>query len=53
MKTEEKRICDVVNEDYVISSDEIETVIKYLPKGKACGDDNISAEYYKAWERKD
>ena len=35
---------DVVNEDYVISSDEIETVIKDLPKGKACGDDNISVE---------
>src|SRR6267154_2178653 len=36
-------VSDVVNEDYVISSDEIETVIKDLPKGKTCGDDNISA----------
>ena len=37
-------VSDVVNEDYVINSDEIETVIKDLIQGKACGDDNISAE---------
>src|SRR6267154_1783451 len=36
-------VSDVVNENYVISSDEIETVIKDLPKEKVCGDDNISA----------
>ena len=37
-------VSDVVNEDYVIRSDGIETVIKDLPKGKACSNDNISAE---------
>ena len=41
---EQADVSDVVNEDYVISSDEIETVIKNLPKGKSCCDDNISAE---------
>ena len=35
---------DLVNEVYTISSDEISTVIKALPKEKACGKDNISAE---------
>ena len=35
---------DLVNEVYTISSDEIESVIKDLPKGKTCGSDNISAE---------
>src|SRR3989442_1952959 len=35
---------DLVNEVYTISSEEIESVIKDLPKGKACGSDNISAE---------
>ena len=35
---------DLVNEAYTISSEEIESVIKDLPKGKACGSDNISAE---------
>jgi len=35
---------DLVNEVYTISSDEIKAVIKELPKGKACGLDNISAE---------
>jgi len=34
---------DVGNEVYAISSDEIESVIKDLPKGKTCGNDNISA----------
>ena len=29
---------------YTISSKEIETVIKELPKGKACGSDNIAAD---------
>src|SRR5688572_31564901 len=28
----------------MISSEELETVIKELPKGKACGSDNIAAE---------
>src|SRR5437867_5897015 len=32
------------NEVYTISSEEIEAVIRDLPKGKACGSDNISAE---------
>src|SRR5688572_6825753 len=35
---------DLVHEVYTISSEEIETVIKELPKGKACGSDNIAAE---------
>ena len=35
---------DLVNEVYTISSEEIETVIKELPKGTACGSDNIAAE---------
>src|SRR2546425_1948378 len=35
---------DLLNEVYTISSEEIEAVIKDLPKGKACGSDNISAE---------
>ena len=35
---------DLVNEVYTISSEEIESVIKDLQKGKACGSDNISAE---------
>ena len=29
---------------YTISSEEIEAVIRDLPKGKACGSDNIFAE---------
>ena len=32
------------NEVYRISSEEIEAVIRDLPKGKACCSDNISAE---------
>src|SRR6267154_661232 len=36
-------VSDVVNEDYAISIDEIETVIKDMPKGNACGSGNISA----------
>ena len=35
---------DLINKVYMISSEEIETVIKELPKGKACGSDNIAAE---------
>ena len=35
---------DLVNEVYTISSEEIVAVIKDLPKGKACSNDNISAE---------
>src|SRR5688572_28035445 len=35
---------DLVHEVYTISSEEIETVIKELPKGKACGSDNIAAD---------
>src|SRR3989442_15286351 len=35
---------DLVNEVYTISSEEIESVIKDLPKGKTCSSDNISAE---------
>src|SRR5881296_1480623 len=32
------------NEVYTICSEEIEAVIRDLPKGKACGSDNVSAE---------
>ena len=35
---------DLVNEVYTISSEEIRNVIKELPKGKACGEDKITAE---------
>src|SRR6267154_889859 len=35
---------DLVNEVYTISSEEIVAVFKDLPKGKACTNDNISAE---------
>src|SRR5437879_3703048 len=35
------------SEVYTISSKEIEAVIRDLPKGKACGSDNISAELLK------
>jgi len=35
---------DLVHEFYTIGSEEIEAVIKDLPKGKACGEDNIPAE---------
>src|SRR5688572_8097846 len=37
-------IGDLVNEIYMISSKEIKTVIKELPKGKDYGSDNIAAE---------
>ena len=33
---------DLINEVYCISSQEIRAVISELPKGKACGEDNIS-----------
>ena len=35
---------DLINEAYCISSQEIRAVISESPKGKACGEDNISAE---------
>ena len=35
---------DLINEVYCINSQEIRAVISELPKGKACGEDNISAE---------
>jgi hypothetical protein len=35
---------DLVDEEYIISREEIEGVIKELPKEKACGEDNICAE---------
>src|SRR5688572_17243554 len=43
MKIEEN-MGDLVNEVYTISSEEIKTVVNELPKGKACGSDNIAAE---------
>ena len=35
---------DLINEVYCISSQKVRAVISELPKGKACGEDNISAE---------
>src|SRR3989441_86997 len=43
---------DLVNEVYTISSEEIEAFIKDLPKGKACGSDNISAELLQGMGKK-
>src|SRR5688572_18006762 len=43
---------DLVNEVYTISSEKIETVIKELPKGKACGSDNIAAELLQSMGKK-
>src|SRR6184192_1270206 len=49
-KDENRGVDDIIdmgqmeNEVYTICSEEIEAVIKDLPKGKACGSDNISAE---------
>ena len=40
----EADIGDLVNEVFKISSEEIETVIKELPKGMACGSDNSAAD---------
>ena len=42
----------MVNEVYMISSEETETVIKELPKGKACGSDNIAAELLQSMREK-
>src|SRR3989442_1806577 len=41
------------NEEYAISSEEIEAVIRDLPKGKACGSKNISAELLQGMGVKD
>jgi hypothetical protein len=43
---------DLVNERYSISSEEIEAVIRELPKGKACGNDKISAELLQGMGKK-
>ena len=43
---------DLVNEVYTISSEEIKAVIKDLSKGKACGNDNISAELLQSMAEK-
>src|SRR3989442_13303314 len=40
------------NEVYTICSEEIEAVIRDLPKGKACGSDNISAELLQCMREK-
>ena len=37
----------------VIDQEEIRKVIKELPKGKACGNDNIPAEYWNVWKERD
>src|SRR2546425_789332 len=50
MKDEDRGVDDIIdmgqmeNEVYTICSEEIEAVIRDLPKGKACGSDNVSAE---------
>src|SRR2546425_298187 len=49
-KDENRGVDDIIdmgqmeNEVYTICSEEIEAVIRDLPKGKACGSDNVSAE---------
>src|SRR5207247_10571527 len=49
-KYENRGVDDIIdmgqmeNEVYTICSEEIEAVIRDLPKGKACGSDNVSAE---------
>ena len=43
---------DLVNEVTLISREEIEIVIKELPKGKACGVDNICAELLQNMDEK-
>src|SRR5207247_971393 len=49
-KDENRRLDDIIDmgqmekEVYTICSEEIAAVIRDLPKGKACGSDNISAE---------
>ena len=43
---------DLVYEAEPITRKEIESVIKQLPKGKACGNDNIAAELLQGWETK-
>ena len=40
----EADVGDLSDEVYTISDKETEAVIKDLPKGKACGSDNIAAE---------
>ena len=41
---------DLKHEVYYISSQEIRAFISELPKGKACGEDNISAELLQCME---
>src|SRR5688572_4965765 len=43
---------DLVNEVYTISSEEIETVTKELPKEKSCSSDNIAAELLQSMGKK-
>ena len=42
----------MANEIYTICSEEIEAVIRDLPKGEACGNDNISAELLQSMREK-
>jgi len=42
--SEEADMGDLIHEVYNISEQKIRQVISDLPKGKACGEDNISAE---------
>src|SRR5437867_2651273 len=57
-KDENRRVDDIIdmgqmeNEIYTICSEEIEAVIRDLPKGKACGSDNISAELLQCMGKK-
>ena len=41
---------DLINEVYTISENEIREVIGELPKGKACGEDNIPIELLQCME---
>ena len=40
------------NEEYEVCSEEIEALIRDIPKGKACGSDNISAELLQGMGKK-
>src|SRR5437867_10602318 len=57
-KDENRGVDDIIemgqmeNEVYTICSEEIEAVIRDLPKGKACGSDNISAELLQCMDEK-
>ena len=48
----ESEVSDLVVEGYEINREEVKAVIRDLPKGKACGSDNIAAELLQAMGEK-